>query len=299
MNLDDLRVEVWPPAVATATAHFHQGSLLKSIPFVLVGDPKNPTTRLTENNSSGLPMSLRPHERPPYAVITSQSCDVDEAGKPANPFIQCAPVVNILDRLSSGRDNTIKNGGFADLIYLTSQPESDGFWVADMRYIGSVEKGLLVGQTPREGFTTEADRLIFADRLAQRVGRAAFSGPVQDAVVTSLNNWIAKNYGRQSQRGRATFTGVEEVCLRVEGDRLHPTSVQGVVFQETILGGEDIAAWNAWRDRANGDLKTHPENTLSPATFLKPIQFATLAMPASVYRTLTPVSIPALQRGPR
>jgi len=299
VNLDALRVDAWPPAVRTATANFRQGSLLKDIPFVIIGDSENATTHLTQKAPGSLVRSVRPRLRPPYAVITSQTCDVDEAGEPGNPFVQCAPVVNRLELLNPGDDKAIKNGGWADLVYLTKQPEPDGFWVVDLRYISSIEKGLLVGQPARDGFTTESDRLVFADRLARRVGRAAFSGPVQECVVTSLNNWIAKNWGRHSQKGRATFTGVEELCLRVEGDRLHPTSVQVVVFQETPLGGDEKAAWSGWRDGANGELRAHKGNTKNPVTFLKPVQFATLAMPAFEYRTLLPVPMAALQRGPR
>jgi len=298
VSLDALRVDAWPSAVKTATANFRQGSLLKDIPLVIVGDPENATTDCTREAPSGLVREALPPNQPPYAVITSQTCDVDEAGDPANPFVQFAPVVNRFALLNPGDDMAIKNGGWADLVYLTEQPEPNGFWVADLRYIGSIEKGLLVGQSPREGFTTEADRLIFADRLARRFGRAAFSGPVQDCVITSLNKWIAKNWSKHSLKGRSTFTGVEEVCLRVEGDRLAPASVQVVVFQQTPLEAADKAAWEEWRNNTKGDLKAHPENTQNPVTFLKPIQFSTLAMPASEYRTLTPVPLSALQRGP-
>ena len=58
-------------------------------------------------------------------------------------------------------EDQLRQHGYKDFVYLTRQPQPDGFWVADLRISLPLEKGALVGKEPIDGFDDEISRLTF------------------------------------------------------------------------------------------------------------------------------------------
>jgi hypothetical protein len=296
-RIDDLLPEQWPPNVISALSHWHQGHLIEEPPLFWGADPRSPLLPFTAHN--GDPerdwqiFSVPALARPPYGVLVSQTCDICEA-RPVSPFVDVAPVYDIADSLVGGQDNDIKNHCWNNYVYLTRQPAPDRFFVADLRIFLPIEKGALAGRQPVDGFDSEADRLDFADRVATRHRRPAYADAVHDHVIAPLDDWIRNDAKNAIKEHSGRFTDVEEVRLRIEGDRLNPQAVQLVVFQETALSREDQGSWRKWREGAKKRL------TKTTSINLLPIQFSALTkMPAAHYRQLAPVWLRYLGRSPR
>ncbi|MFJ9567761.1 hypothetical protein ACIRQQ_48060 [Streptomyces fuscichromogenes] len=296
MNLQSLLIDPWPREISAAAEKFHQGHLVEDVRLLYMGSPQSPATSFTSENTEPddgrllRPLILPQSHAYRYGIITSATCDVAEAGDHKNPFFQVSPVFDISGNLRPGQEKPLIEGRFGDFVYLSQQPIPDGLWVADLRVSIPIEKGALVGRVPIDAFLTEEDRIAFAARLARRVSRAALSEDLHDLVVSSLNDWIKKKEGDIRNAGSGAFTDVERVALNIIGDRLHPRSVQVVVFEETRLEKEDRAVWREWRHKSRNILK-------NAHIKLDPCIFRTLAkMPVREYERLVPLSIPALGR---
>jgi hypothetical protein len=236
-------------------------------------------------------LSLPAVARPPYGVVVSQTCDICEV-RPVSPFIVVAPVYDIGDSLKGGQENDIRNHHTNNYVYLTRQPVPGRFFVADLRTFLPVEKGALVERLPLDGFANENDRLDFSDRIATRSRRPAYADAVQELVIGPLDDWIRGDATNALRQHSGRFTDVEEVRLRIDGDRLAPRAVQLVVFQETSLSQEDRAAWRKWREGAKRRLAKEAGIALWP-------QFSSLSsMSARDYRQLAPLWLRYLGRGP-
>lgn len=76
----------WPPEVLDAVARFKLGDLIERPPFFY---GRHPTLELFDSGGATEGESqvseLHPGDAPPYAIITTQSCDVDERGPPEEP----------------------------------------------------------------------------------------------------------------------------------------------------------------------------------------------------------------------
>ena len=297
IRIDDLLPETWPANITTALTHWHQGHLIAAPPLFWAADPSSPLLPFTAENGdsqrSWQIFSLPVGERPPYGVIVSQTCDICEA-RPVNPFIDIAPVYDIADALSGGQENDIRNHQWNNYVYLTRQPVADRCFVADLRILLPLEKGALLGRQPIDGFNNEADRLDFADRVATRHRRPAYADAVHDLLIAPLDNWIRTDAKNAIKEHSGRFTDVEEVRLRIEGDRLSPKAVQLVVFQESVLTREDQGSWRKWREEARKRLSK------DAGINLLPIQFSSLSkLSAAHYQELAPVWLRYLGRSPR
>ena len=297
IRIDDLLPENWSAIVTAALPHWHQGHLIASPPLFWSDDPRHPLLTFTADNSdparSWQILSLPEVARPPYGVVVSQTCDICEA-RPVSPFIDIAPVYDVADDLKGGQENDIRQHRWNNYVYLTSQPAAGRCYVADLRIFLPVEKGALVARAPLDGFASENDLLDFAERVATRSRRPAYADAVHDFVIAPLDDWIRNDEKNALREHSGRFTDVEEVRLRIEGDRLDPAGVQLVVFQETKLSREDQGAWRKWRERAKKRLLKEADIEL------RPIQFSSLAtMSAADYRQLATVWLRYLGRSPR
>jgi hypothetical protein len=296
-HITDLLPERWPPEIIDALGYWHQGHLIRKPPLFWAADPRHSLLPFTLENSDSTRewqiLSLPAANRPAYGVVISQTCDICEP-QPNNPFIDVAPVVDLANVLDQGQRAEVRRHLWNDYVYLTLQPVKDRFFVADLRAFFPVEKGALVARRPIEGFASEIDRLDFSDRIAARHRRPAYADAVSDILIRPLNQWIADDSKIALREDSGRFADVEEVRLRIDGDRLSPRAVQIVVFQQNILDREDRTHWRKWRERTKSKLQKNA------SIELRPIQFSSLMeMSAAEYSSLTPVWLRALGRGPR
>lgn len=298
MNVSDLLPSRIPAAIQGAVDLFCQGHLVAAPPIFYGAAPGSPLCDFTAENADpstawqvlALPEDLRPA----YGILTSQTCDICEQGDWNNPFVQISPVINLAERLNADQRATLRQHGYTDFVYLTRQPEPDGFWVADLRVSLPIEKGALVGRKPVDAFDDENSRIIFADRVAARSRRPAFADAVHEMIIHELNGWIQQDKPAARKASSGRFTDVEEVRFGVEGDRLKPDGIRPVVFMESDLSAADRQVWRDWQRRVSRRLNRENGPKLSP------VQFSSLdKMVAREYRRLVPVRLSALGREPR
>jgi hypothetical protein len=213
-------VETWPQDVLSAVADFRQGTLISSPPpFSYYGDPENPLPPLRPvqgGDRPGTPPQKREFdfvETDPYdfGVITTQTCDLAEEGRPAQPFFQACPVFKIDDAVVT----------LPSYLAPLDPPDlPEGSWVADLRLEVPLEKSVLVGRRPIEGFPDEQGYLDFARRLGRRRERPAVASELVDAVARTLKRRKTNSSGFK----RLMRDHVHSVRLAIdEGSRLNPT----------------------------------------------------------------------------
>src|SRR5215469_10585223 len=132
-----------PSDVVDACTNFRQGDVVEGIVASFTAHRDRPLTDESESRVSGqtdefvvVPVSL------PYAIITAQTCDVQNAKRMLfRPFLSVARVVDAVTEFDDGRLGHIRKGRFGDLIPLTGAAfaAKDGLWVADLRLESSVE----------------------------------------------------------------------------------------------------------------------------------------------------------------
>lgn len=106
----------WPPTVVGQLAQFRQGSLISRPPFAYHASSTNPlwkASRLAAGDEDPVLVELDLPDRPPYGIITTQSCDIDEEGKNRKPWVQIAPVYELPP--TDGNLGNIRNWKFAYL----------------------------------------------------------------------------------------------------------------------------------------------------------------------------------------
>jgi hypothetical protein len=297
IRIDDLLPDAWPRRITTALDHWHQGDLIESPPLFWAADPREPLLPFTRDNGDSARdwqiFSLAATDRPPYGAVLSQTCDICEP-RPVSPFVDVAPVYDISDSLKPGQDNDIRQHNWNYYVYLTRQPKEEGFYVADLRLSLPLEKGAFAERSPIPGFASQNDLLVFSERVAGRLRRPAYADAVSEFLIIPLERWIRGGYKQAINDGSGRFTDVEEVRLRIEGDRLSPVSVQMVVFEETTLTRDDKAAWRSWRESTKKVIERQANIKL------RPVHFSSLrTMNAAEYRELAPVWLRYLGRGPR
>ncbi|WP_213003165.1 hypothetical protein [Winogradskya consettensis] len=167
-------------------------------------------------------------------------------------------------------------------------PLSQNAWVADLRLSMPISKGLLVGRQPIEGFASEDDRLAFIEAVALRKRRPALADVLSEDVPKSLGAYI-------KQTDKATpewWQQVEQVRLRIKGDRLKPNAVGLIVCESIQLSPEQRKVWRNWRTLGARILRPHKIK-------LEPTLFGTLdALPARLYRDSVPIRLTDLGRPP-
>ena len=86
----------WPREVLEALRLFKQGDLIDKPPFFYAALPP-----LEIFDAGGLideepqVVELHPDDAPPYGIITTQTCDLDEQGEPSQPWLQVSPVYEV------------------------------------------------------------------------------------------------------------------------------------------------------------------------------------------------------------
>lgn len=192
--IDGRLIDPWDDVVVAATKAFDQGDLVDQPPFFYAAKPSRAawaSSKLMADDvdaDEDIVIELDPADRPPFGIITSQGCDVDEAFR--KPWVQIAPVYPLEHYATDDkRVAEIQRDSVPHLIPL-DPPLTAGYWVADLRIEMPVEKSWLAGREPIPAFATDAGRHDFARRLAGRLERPALPAVVHAAVVRPLRRWL-------------------------------------------------------------------------------------------------------------
>ncbi|MGH8940326.1 MAG: hypothetical protein ACRDV2_13410, partial [Actinomycetes bacterium] len=169
-----------------------------------------------------------------------------------------------------------------------TDPPGAGFYVVDLRLSMPVSKGVLLERTPVDGWADEIDRIEFAEAVARKVRRPALHDVISNDVKDSLNTYI----GSTSKNAPEWREKVLQVRLRVNGDRLRPTSVSLLICCDVKLTTEEKAIWRGWQKQG--------KRILAKAGIgLDPQLIQTLdEMNARIYQDSVPLHLPALGRPP-
>ena len=265
-------------------ANLKQGEVLPVPPFFYAGDARYPTWQLTGTADEAEPpeqiFEIHPDDRPPYGVVTTQTCDLVRTNQ---PWVQVAPVYP-LATLRQDLQDQAQAGRVLYLVPLTGPDLPDGPWVADLRIELPIEKGWFVGKHVLEGFASEVEYVRFGDRLAGRRKRPALADQLIDLVVIPLKQWL-------DSADPAVHQPIQEVRLAVGGSRLSPDSARLLVLTEREpLPRAAREAWDEWWDQAR-------ERAAAEGLTLLGSRYATLrTIPAVEYVESAPLDFEYLSR---
>jgi hypothetical protein len=268
--IDRAAEAAWPEEVRGAVAPFLQGDLIETPPFFYAADLRAPVWGLTHVVSADTAEQERGEElleldqgdRPPYGIITTQSCDLaEETDRPRKPWIAVAPVYSVSDDSPSLHRDEIYRLNPVGL------PEGAAL-VADLRIEMPLEKSVLVGRQPIRAFATEQEAVAFGNYLARRRGRPALASVFHDVITQAMQDLRNESNARKSQRRRVRER-VYQVRLAIEeGTRLQPTAAKLWVVcvgePEGVTPDPETRDWfGAWFDRARpiaerAGLQLHP-----------------------------------------
>lgn len=248
----------WPKQVVKAAAPFRQGTLISSPPLFYYADARHPIWELTrvaqaDGEDGKVLLDLHADYRPPFGIITSQTCDVgEEAAEPEFPWLQVAPVYPV-----DPDDSLLKR---AYTVRLSGKDLPSGTFVADLRIEVPVEKSDLVGRQPVEGFETEAEYIDFAEVLGRRRQRAALASVLNDVIRGTLQ----KRRDNNRKRFRAVQPHIYKMKLEIEGGtRLAPTAAKIYIISHYPLD-QDTKKWlESWWDLAHAKAKDAGLNLLA------------------------------------
>jgi hypothetical protein len=252
----DDEIRGWTNEVRDACALFRQGDLIVTPPVFFVGRPKDAVLQVTasaeEDDEGAALIDLHRDDRPPYGLITTQSCDIDEQRpNPRFPFVQVCPVYRLPNDFDPGKLGHIRRERVGHLMLLDGPDLPPGTWVADFTIELPLEKSVLVGRTPVKAFASDERYRLLAQRLAFRRDRPALANSLIESVVESIHDWRRKLDKMQVSRA---WSLVHRVFLSVQGDLLSPTAAQVVVVTERdLIFPEGAELWYEWWDGARED----------------------------------------------
>jgi hypothetical protein len=205
------------------------------------------TRAATDDSSEEVLVELDPDDRPPYGIITTQSCDIDEEGSPRRPWVEVAPVYQLTD--ADQRLGSIRHWKVTYMVPIT---ELGPTWVGDLRIEFPIEKSWLVQHEPRSAFSTYEDFAKFSERCGMVRARPAIDSTIEQAVIEELKREL-RNLRRADRTLFTLFRDeVEHLFIAISGDPLSPKTVQLVFVSRATFPAELIAVLNAWWERVFG-----------------------------------------------
>jgi len=245
--IDDGIHHPWPPPIAEAAAKFLQGHLLECPPLFYVADLRHPiwqTSRVVAEEAGdelGVDfIDLAEDDRPPYGIITTQSCDLaEERDDPLQPWFAVAPVYCV------PADAKVLH---REYIVALRPPTlvGDGVWVVDLRIEMPLEKGMLVDRMPIEAFPDEPGYISFANLLARRRGRPALASVFHDVIAGTTRALTDENkdYKKLSRKAREN---IYKLLLAIQdGTRLQPVAAKLYVVTDGQATAETREFFDLW-----------------------------------------------------
>jgi hypothetical protein len=146
-------------------------------------------------------IELAEEDRPPYGIITTETCDLleEDRERKIRPWFQVSPVLD-LSHLDDNRKSGIENLRHTYLARLTGPNFIDGFYVADLRISVPVEKSALVGRIALPGFATEEEERAFSMQIGEMSTRPIWPVSVQEVIVGGLKAFFRKKSRKTALR---------------------------------------------------------------------------------------------------
>lgn len=287
-RFDGVLPTTWDADIAASLDTWKQGDLVSGCPMFwagpagrdrVIGTPGAPAPGV------GAPWDVieLPVDSGGFAIITSQTCDIAATGPGArHAFVDVSPVFEVA--LSENEWDAIESFQKIDCVALTNPP-LDGKWICDLRISFPVSKGLLVEQGRLDWWTGERDRLNFSHAVAFKKLRPAVHDSIPGPFTASLEEHL-----RTGPRAKPEWKDhVEQVRVRLDGDRLHPRSVGLVVVEEVQLSEEQRNLWRAWDKQAKKILARDNIGYL-PTLFMGINDISARTYRESIHLRLTPLA---------
>jgi hypothetical protein len=247
-GLDD-----WPPEVLQACADIRSGDVVPDPPFFYYANPRYAVWRATHDytaDSDGPEIVDAYEYRPPYGVITSQTCDIGEVGfrPPVRPWVMLAPVFDMSDLSSPIKKAIVSDRHSKFLIHLPAIPAPQGeFWVADLRIEMPVEKSALVGVDTFRSFDDDRQQNSIGQRVADLRSRPAWAESMGE-ITRRLTQYLTETRSVDRDLWEAVRREFRELGARV--DSLDsPTTVQLCAFTSAPVGGPAREWWMGFYDQ--------------------------------------------------
>lgn len=244
--LDDEIFEAWPPEVLKALTKFRQGDVIEGMPLVCYPAhcDRGILKSTIDNACAGGRGIVELEGIADYALITTQTCDLqEERNPPRQPFISVAPVYDVA---TSGQYDLslVRKNQYGFLVPLTAEQfQGEGTcWVGDLRLEIPVEKSWLVGLEPIRAFRDESAYQRFAEKLSRRRLRPAIDGRVRKSILKPLEYFIK----RVARSQELDLDGIQEFCIRCEPNLVRATIVK---LYCVLQDGTDVTPYRGALDK--------------------------------------------------
>jgi hypothetical protein len=239
----------WPDEVREVLTEFRQADVVKGPPFFYAHGgairlwevPADEDDDPDEDELISQVEELHPDDGPELGIITTQTCDLDEQGKPTQVWFQVAPVFPVpVDPADAERLL-----GKQYRVELDGPDLPPGRWMADLRIEVPIEKSWLVGHTPMRGFDSEEKAEWFGRKIGRRRARPALANKLVDTVTGLLRErkQVKKPKALKTLTREIWNDDVYRVMLEIEsGTRLEPVAVR----LHVICDGEPTQRAEAW-----------------------------------------------------
>lgn len=241
----------WDPEVRSACARFRQGHLLETPPLFYAAAPAHGVWALTRaaGDLSLAEDLLECKDRPPYGLITTETCDLSEeaAARPRQPWISVAPVYDLAGQIDAGQVSNLRSHRVQYVRLLDAPELPSGMWVADFRIEIPIEKSWLVGRNPIESYASDQDYTLLARALAARRERPVYADEVHRALTRPLRRWIER---MKPDRRVEVLDVLTEVRILFAGNCLDPDAASLLLLTDSQELGESAKReWDAkWED---------------------------------------------------
>lgn len=254
VGLPDSR-DAWPVGSLDALSQFSQGDVVRSPTLSYFADLSRPVFGATHDYAAHYEGTQTieidgPHA-PRWAVITTGTCDIGEedSKRPIRPFVQLSPVVDMSDS-DKGTKKTIQRGKQLYFVHVPQLADvEDGFWVADLRFECSADKGWLAGQQKYSGFASEQQQESVGRAIARLRRRPALARRYYDYVASPLADKLTELLKSNPDLQDKVDEQVQEFGLRIDS-RLNPQRIEIVLISRDADLSDDVWTW--WREAIDG-----------------------------------------------
>ncbi len=194
--------------------------MVENLGFAFCADAERPITLLADDAADRGTGIIGVQVQLPFAMLTSQTCDIAGERSAKYPFVQVSPVYDIAGHTTDGQDGLIRKDKVGELVRLDG-PRFVGenhLWVADLRFEAPVEKALLLNREPLQGFADERGYLRASEKVA--------SIRLRLAVDDLIERHILKPLRAAFKDGAIDHEPLIDILIRALPSTVHATSVR-------------------------------------------------------------------------